>query len=196
VDAQQALHDIASAKLDAGHIEPESPHSCFRLELHPLPAQGVANVCRPHDSSPAHPETGSPPPPDAPTPSYLQPQNPDAQKSATRIDYLTKRPDFVALALKYPHFSKFVQSNGKVDFRSWHASHALTQVLLQDGFGILDWNIPEGHLVPALPNRMNYVLWVSDILSLSCTGVCSTRWPLLHISVMLCAWRWLLAGSL
>jgi 23S rRNA A1618 N6-methylase RlmF len=59
----------------------------------------------------------------------------------------------------------------KLHFTSWHATHALTRALFEDGFGVLDWYIPEGRLVPALPNRMNYLMWLADLLSLSYSGL-------------------------
>ena len=88
------------------------------------------------------------------------------EERARRVAYLASQPDFQALAQKYTGFSRFVQG-GRLDFRDWHAVHALTRTLLCDGFGVHDWNIPEGYLVPALPNRMNYLLWIDDLLHLS-----------------------------
>ena len=61
-----------------------------------------------------------------------------------------------------------------LDFRDWHALHALTQTLFKDGFGIEGWHVPQGCLVPTLPNRLNYMLWVQDLLALSRPGMCAS----------------------
>ena len=90
---------------------------------------------------------------------------------AMRQEYLMCKPDFRALSQLYPQLVSHVHpETGRIDFCDWHASHTLTQVLLEDGFGVKQWHVPEGRLVPPLPNRMNYLLWMSDLLALSCTG--------------------------
>lgn len=45
-------------------------------------------------------------------------------------------------------------------------ANLLRQVLLRVDFG-LDWWIPEGQLIPPLPNRANYIHWLEDLLALS-----------------------------
>ena len=90
---------------------------------------------------------------------------------AMRQEYLMRKPDFRALSRLYPQLVSHVHpKTGRIDFCDWHASHTLTQVLFEDGFGVKQWRVPEGRLVPPLPNRMNYLLWMSDLLALSCTG--------------------------
>lgn len=90
-----------------------------------------------------------------------------------RLAYLTRTPDFRELAAKYPYFKHHVKdtpAGPRLAFTSWRATHALTQALFEDGFGVEGWAVPEGHLVPALPNRMNYLLWLADLLALSSRG--------------------------
>ncbi len=53
-----------------------------------------------------------------------------------------------------------------LDFTSYHATRALTAALLAVDYGI-DWALPDGQLVPPVPNRENYVRWVADLLLLS-----------------------------
>ena len=100
-----------------------------------------------------------------------------------RQDYLTRRPDFAALAQQYPAFAAHVQRAGdsaKLDFTDSAAVHALTQVLFQDGFGVEGWHVPAGHLVPSLPNRMNYLMWVKDLLALSQSSGAATGAHCMH----------------
>ncbi|XP_054273792.1 U6 small nuclear RNA (adenine-(43)-N(6))-methyltransferase [Macrosteles quadrilineatus] len=76
-------------------------------------------------------------------------------------------PDFKALAIKYPEFRKYAQQDitGKVsfNFKDAEALRALTRTLLLEDFS-LDVEIPLGRLIPTLPLRLNYLLWIEDIL--------------------------------
>ncbi|PNF30379.1 hypothetical protein B7P43_G13417 [Cryptotermes secundus] len=80
------------------------------------------------------------------------------------------RPNFKELATSYPEFRKFAKQDitGKVtiDFKNQEALRALTTTLLHKDFG-LRVEIPLNHLVPALPLRLNYLLWLEDLLHLS-----------------------------
>ncbi|KAJ2958773.1 hypothetical protein NQZ79_g5684 [Umbelopsis isabellina] len=51
-----------------------------------------------------------------------------------------------------------------IDFKNSDASRALTKCLFKKDFG-LDVDIPENTLCPPIPNRLNYVLWIEDLLS-------------------------------
>jgi 23S rRNA (adenine1618-N6)-methyltransferase len=42
----------------------------------------------------------------------------------------------------------------------------LTRALLAHDFGI-EWWLPDGHLVPPVTNRANYINWLEDLLGLS-----------------------------
>ena len=78
-------------------------------------------------------------------------------------------PNFKEMAVKYPEFRKVVTQDlaGKIhlDFSNPAAVRTLTTLLFRKDFG-LTVEIPEGTLVPTLPSRMNYLLWVEDLLSL------------------------------
>ncbi|RZF44921.1 hypothetical protein LSTR_LSTR013787 [Laodelphax striatellus] len=80
-----------------------------------------------------------------------------------------KPPNFVKLALEYPEFKKFVKQDlsGKIsiNFKEREAVLALTKALLQNDFG-LSLTLPENRLVPTLPLRLNYILWLEDLLQL------------------------------
>ena len=78
-------------------------------------------------------------------------------------------PNFKEMAVKYPEFRKVVTQDlsGKIhlDFNNPTAVRTLTKLLFLKDFG-LSVEIPEGSLVPTLPSRLNYLLWVEDLLSL------------------------------
>jgi len=88
---------------------------------------------------------------------FLHPRNP----------YRT-RPDFKALATKYPEFRKVVtttlEGKVKVDFTDREAVRVLTETLLANDFDLVV-RIPKGCLVPTLPLRMNYLLWIEDLIN-------------------------------
>ncbi|XP_071524224.1 RNA N(6)-adenosine-methyltransferase METTL16 isoform X1 [Panulirus ornatus] len=77
-------------------------------------------------------------------------------------------PSFKKLATKYPDFRAHCTYDltGKVflDFKSPKALRALTTCLLDQDFG-LQVNIPDDRLVPTLPLRFNYLLWIEDLLT-------------------------------
>ncbi|GAB6026479.1 hypothetical protein CHUAL_012905 [Chamberlinius hualienensis] len=76
-------------------------------------------------------------------------------------------PDFKALAELYPEFQPHVtvdsSGRGHVDFRKHEALRAVTKVLLKHDFQI-DFEVPPEHLIPTLPSRLNYILWIEDLL--------------------------------
>jgi len=78
-------------------------------------------------------------------------------------------PNFKDLALQYPEFSKHVNEAGKVDFRDLQALRCLTTTLLKRDFN-LDVEIPVNHLIPTLPLRLNYLLWLEDLLAVRKIG--------------------------
>ncbi|KAG0718489.1 U6 small nuclear RNA (adenine-(43)-N(6))-methyltransferase [Chionoecetes opilio] len=79
-------------------------------------------------------------------------------------------PSFKKLATDYPEFRAHCSYDvaGKVhlDFKNPNGLRALTTCLLRQDFG-LEVKIPEGRLVPTLPLRLNYLLWLDDLLSLA-----------------------------
>nr|XP_033321607.1 U6 small nuclear RNA (adenine-(43)-N(6))-methyltransferase isoform X3 [Megalopta genalis] len=76
-------------------------------------------------------------------------------------------PDFKQLALLYPAFRNVanIDLTGKVklDFKNEECLRVLTEVLLKHDFN-LDVKIPPNKLVPTLPLRLNYVLWIEDLI--------------------------------
>jgi 23S rRNA A1618 N6-methylase RlmF len=39
----------------------------------------------------------------------------------------------------------------------------LTRALLAEDFNIKVWDIPEGCLIPPIPQRLNYLCWVKEL---------------------------------
>jgi U6 snRNA m6A methyltransferase len=65
------------------------------------------------------------------------------------------------------NYSKF-QFQGQsgratIDFSNKNAVRALTKALLAKDFNLCV-EIPENKLVPTLPLRLNYILWIEDLL--------------------------------
>lgn len=82
--------------------------------------------------------------------------------------YRYKRPNYHQLSLKYNYFQPFVQLNNKteeyfVDYKNSAACYALTKVLLENDFNLL-FEMPNNHLCPAVTQRLNYILWLQDLL--------------------------------
>ncbi|XP_045127039.1 RNA N6-adenosine-methyltransferase METTL16-like isoform X2 [Portunus trituberculatus] len=79
-------------------------------------------------------------------------------------------PSFKNLATQYPEFRAHCSYDvaGKVhlDFKNPEAVRTLTTSLLHQDFG-LEVNIPSDRLVPTLPLRLNYLLWLEDLLFLA-----------------------------
>ncbi|XP_024941778.1 U6 small nuclear RNA (adenine-(43)-N(6))-methyltransferase isoform X2 [Cephus cinctus] len=77
------------------------------------------------------------------------------------------KPDFKKLAILYPEFGRnaITDLTGKVkiNFKNEESLRVLTRILLKHDFG-LEVEIPKEKLVPALPLRLNYILWIEDLL--------------------------------
>ncbi|CAJ0577176.1 unnamed protein product, partial [Mesorhabditis spiculigera] len=83
--------------------------------------------------------------------------------------YKDAPPDFQQLALEYPRFRKHcTYSSGKlvVDFRDVDAVRELTRATLHKDFR-LSVDLPENSLVPRIPQKLNYLLWIEDLLALN-----------------------------
>ncbi|XP_046351658.2 RNA N6-adenosine-methyltransferase mettl16-like [Haliotis rufescens] len=95
---------------------------------------------------------------------YMHPRNP----------YRHQKPNFQLLASKYPEFSSHVVTDtaGKVflDFKNPEDLRVLTKTLMKEDFG-LDVELPQDRLVPTIPLRLNYLLWVEDIIGRKKSGV-------------------------
>ncbi|KAK2580896.1 hypothetical protein KPH14_005966 [Odynerus spinipes] len=81
-----------------------------------------------------------------------------------------KGSDFKRLAVLYPEFRKVAAADltGKVhiDFKNEETLRILTEILLKHDFD-LTVKIPPNKLVPTLPLRLNYVLWIEDLMTYS-----------------------------
>ncbi|XP_077298540.1 U6 small nuclear RNA (adenine-(43)-N(6))-methyltransferase [Arctopsyche grandis] len=77
-------------------------------------------------------------------------------------------PDFSKLAVKFPEFMKIVNIdlNGtvRIDFQDLNSLRILTRCLLHQDFD-LNVDIPANKLVPTVPLRLNYLLWIEDLLN-------------------------------
>lgn len=80
-----------------------------------------------------------------------------------------ERPDFKKIAVEYPEFRAYAVPDEKgrihMDFNNQDALRVLTKILLKKDFN-LDVTIPVGFLIPTIPQRLNYLLWVEDLLGL------------------------------
>lgn len=87
-----------------------------------------------------------------------------------RNPYKTRRPNFAALARVDADFAQHVRftSEGEayLDWGCPAAMVALTRTLLWHDFQIR-WGLPEGRLCPTVPSRINYLLWLDDLLTSS-----------------------------
>lgn len=75
-------------------------------------------------------------------------------------------PDFVALARRYPPLRQYVfltHTGPSIDFKNPIAQRRLTDALLHVDFDI-SLSLPDNRLCPPVPNRLNYVLWIQDIV--------------------------------
>ena len=83
-----------------------------------------------------------------------------------RNPYRTKKPNFQALATKYETFKAQCSINEKghvrLDFKKPESLQALTWALLKEDFG-LDVEMPLDRLIPTIPLRLNYILWLEDV---------------------------------
>lgn len=79
-----------------------------------------------------------------------------------------KPPSFKELALKNEEFRQQakIDISGKVtiDFKNADALRALTRALLKEDWG-LDVVLHPEYLVPTLPLRINYILWLEDLVA-------------------------------
>jgi len=81
--------------------------------------------------------------------------------------YKDNPPNFVLLAKKYGYFGEhvmpFEHGDNFFSFKKVDSLIALTRVLLEHDFGII-WNMPNKFLCPPVTQRLNYILWVEDLL--------------------------------
>lgn len=86
----------------------------------------------------------------------------------SRNPYKTRKPSFRTLVQKYPFFSEAFSEceDGKSHSHFKHPRFlaALARALLMEDFG-LDVEVPLDRLIPTIPLRLNYILWIEDILT-------------------------------
>ena len=88
-----------------------------------------------------------------------------------RNRYKERPPDFAALARTDEAFAKLLQpaSSGgggiaQLDWSTPQAALELCRVLLWHDFGVR-WEMPPDRLSPTVPSRLNYLLWLEDLLA-------------------------------
>ncbi|CEP02217.1 U6 small nuclear RNA (adenine-(43)-N(6))-methyltransferase [Plasmodiophora brassicae] len=91
-----------------------------------------------------------------------------AERHHPRSPYYSSPPDFERLAELYEEFRPFVRPTGSgyvtIDWNDPQALLAVTRVLLRHDFG-LQFSLPEHHLCPPVPQRLNYICWIEELLS-------------------------------
>ena len=80
-------------------------------------------------------------------------------------------PDFVALSNACPALAPYLRHNQQnqqiqLDWSDTKALIELCRALLFCDFGVR-WTLPEQNLCPTVPSRLNYLLWIEDLLALS-----------------------------
>ena len=96
-----------------------------------------------------------------------------------RNRYKNEKPDFAAYADTRESLKSFLiekkrssSSDGfafTLDFSNEEALRELTCACLEHDFG-LRVEIPQGHLVPTVPQKLNYIHWIEDLLSIGDNG--------------------------
>ncbi|KAI0633926.1 hypothetical protein C8Q77DRAFT_1055507 [Trametes polyzona] len=75
-------------------------------------------------------------------------------------------PDFAALASAYPPLQPHIIrtcTGATIDFKSETAQRALTEAILWRDFSVRI-SLPPARLCPPIPNRLNYILWLQDVV--------------------------------
>ncbi|AYA38917.1 23S rRNA (adenine(1618)-N(6))-methyltransferase RlmF [Hymenobacter oligotrophus] len=84
------------------------------------------------------------------------------------------RYDLAQLAAAWPELAAYVapnaHGNDSLDFANPAAVKALNRALLKQYYGIEQWDIPAGYLVPPIPGRADYVHYLADLLAESNQG--------------------------
>ncbi|XP_054155453.1 uncharacterized protein LOC128953934 [Oppia nitens] len=79
-----------------------------------------------------------------------------------------QRPNFAEMAKSFPSFAPYVRTDlrgrSSVDYDDCRALRELTKTLLKKDFD-LDVDIPEDRLIPTVPQRLNYLLFVEDLVT-------------------------------
>lgn len=82
--------------------------------------------------------------------------------------------DMAALVQTYPALTPFLVTTPRgehsVDFADPLAVKALNQALLAHHYQLPFWDLPEGYLCPPVPGRLDYLLYLADLLKNSHQG--------------------------
>ncbi|KAK6512787.1 hypothetical protein TWF506_008954 [Arthrobotrys conoides] len=70
---------------------------------------------------------------------------------------------FVQLAKEFPGLAKCLKGSSSIDFQDPESIRQLAKALLKKEFN-LEVDLPEDRLCPGVPNRLNYILWLNDLL--------------------------------
>ena len=118
-----------------------------------------------------------------------------------RNAYFNAPPDFARLARLDAGFAYHVTWRGGSAQLDWGSEAALVELcraLLLHDFGVR-WTLPAGRLIPTVPSRLNYLLWVEDLLALRPGGApvrgvdvgtgASCIYPLLGCAAL--RWTWI-----
>ncbi|UYZ57964.1 23S rRNA (adenine(1618)-N(6))-methyltransferase RlmF [Hymenobacter latericus] len=84
------------------------------------------------------------------------------------------RYDLAQLTAAWPELGAYVAPNAhgdaSIDFANPAAVKALNRALLKQFYGIEQWDIPAGYLVPPIPGRADYLHYLADLLADSNQG--------------------------
>ena len=84
---------------------------------------------------------------------YMHPRNP-----------YKDRIDFKSLGARFHHFAALLDENGRLDFSNREHTRMLTKCLLKRDYN-LQIEFPQDSLSPSLTLKMNYLLWIEDLLN-------------------------------
>ena len=73
------------------------------------------------------------------------------------------RTDFRVLGARYPAFAALLDQNGRLDFSNREHTIMLTKCLLKRDYNV-EIEFPKNSLSPSLSLKMNYLLWIEDLL--------------------------------
>ncbi|OCH87590.1 hypothetical protein OBBRIDRAFT_820559 [Obba rivulosa] len=79
-------------------------------------------------------------------------------------------PDFASLAEAFPSLQShliFTATGATIDYKNDASQRRLTQALLLRDFNVR-LALPEDRLCPPVPNRLNYILWLQDVMEWVC----------------------------
>ncbi|KAK9453160.1 hypothetical protein V1511DRAFT_505806 [Dipodascopsis uninucleata] len=81
-----------------------------------------------------------------------------------RNRYYNKYIDFHELSDEFSELRPFLNDHNCIDFKDTNAVCALTKAILKRDFDI-SITLDPNRLCPRIPNRLNYLLWVEDLLN-------------------------------